>query len=186
MFEIRFHGRGGQGAVTASEILALAIFKEGKYPQSFPSFGLERRGAPVAAYLRVDEKKIEIRQNIYKPDFVVVMDSTLLKLDVTLSGLKTDGGFLIDSPEPPEAFNSFGDFRIGTIDASDIAVRYGLGTSLLPITNTVILGALLKMTGIVSMKNLLSAIGESITKKTEENKSGAKEAFDRVKIGRTT
>ncbi len=184
MFEIRFHGRGGQGAVTASEILALAIFKEGRFPQSFPSFGLERRGAPVAAYLRVDEKKIQIRQNIYEPDFVVVMDSTLLKFDATLSGLKAEGGVLLNSPDPPEAFGSFGDFRIGTVDASEIAIRYGLGTSLLPIINTVILGALVKMTDIVSMESLLSAIGESITKKTNENKSGAKDAFDHIKIGK--
>ena len=183
MFEIRFHGRGGQGAVTASEILALAIFKEGRYPQCFPSFGLERRGAPVAAYLRVDEKKIQVRQNIYEPDFIIVMDSTLLKFDATLSGLKADGGILINSPDPPGAFSSFGDFRVGTVDASDIAMKYGLGTSLLPIINTVILGALVRMTDIVSMKSLLAAIGESITKKTEENRSGAKEAFGEVKVG---
>jgi pyruvate ferredoxin oxidoreductase gamma subunit len=182
MFEIRFHGRGGQGAVTASEILALAIFKEGGYPQSFPSFGLERRGAPVAAYLRVDEKKIEMRQNIYAPDFVVAMDSTLLKFDATLSGLKKGGGLLINSPDQPNEFCSLGEFRVGTVDASAIAMRYKLGTSLLPIINTVILGALIRMTDIVSMESLLSAIGESITKKTDENKSGAKDAFDSVKI----
>src|SRR4030042_6164179 len=101
MFEIRFHGRGGQGAVTAAEITALAAFLEGKYPQSFPAFGLERRGAPVAAFLRIDDKKITIRQAIYVPDFIAVMDATLLGAAPTLAGLKPAGGLLVNTQTTP-------------------------------------------------------------------------------------
>ena len=102
MFEIRFHGRGGQGAVTAAEITALAAFLEGKCPQCFPAFGLERRGAPVAAFLRIDDKKITVRQAIYVPDFIAVMDATLLSAAPTLAGLKPGGGLLINTQQPPD------------------------------------------------------------------------------------
>ena len=176
----------------ASEILAQAAFDEGKYPQSFPAFGLERRGAPVAAFLRVYDRKIMLREAISRPDFIVVMDHSLLKIDATLSGLKSKreaggvnfrGGLLISSSDPPDSFSNLGDFTIGTVPASDIALKHGLGTKLLPIINTTILGAVVKMTGIVSLESLLDAIGESITVKVEENRAGAMEAFDGVMIG---
>ena len=185
MYEIRFHGRGGQGAVMASEILALAAFREGKYPQSFPSFGLERRGAPVAAYLRVDDEKILIRQNIYRPDFVVVMDPTLLELEPTLSGLKPGGGILINSDDPPQAFKDrlgSNNVSIGAVPAGAIARSRGLGTELLPIINTTILGAVARMTNIVTLENLTAAICETIPKRGADNAEGAREAFDRVTI----
>lgn len=186
MFEIRFHGRGGQGAVMASEILALAAFKEGKQPQSFPSFGLERRGAPVAAFLRIDDEKIGLRHAIYEPDFIVVMDRSLLKLETTLNGLKPNGGLLINSADGPDSLKDIkgiggnGDIKIGTVDASGIALKNGLGSKLMPIINTTILGALVKMTEVVTIKSLEAAIKETISKKGKENSLGAKEAYERV------
>jgi 2-oxoacid:acceptor oxidoreductase gamma subunit (pyruvate/2-ketoisovalerate family) len=186
MFEIRFHGRGGQGTVMASEILALAAFKEGKHPQSFPSFGLERRGAPVAAFLRIDDAKIGLRHAIYEPDFIVVMDRSLLKLDTTLKGLKPDGGLLINSADGPDSLGKIegiggnGHFKIGTVDASGIALKNGLGSKLMPIINTTILGAVVKMTKIVSIKSLEAAIIDTISKKSKDNRLCAKEAYERV------
>lgn len=186
MFEIRFHGRGGQGAVMASEILALAAFMEGKQPQSFPSFGLERRGAPVAAFLRVDDEKIGLRHAIYEPDFIVVMDRSLLNIEATLKGLKSNGGLLINSAEGPDSLKDIGGINgdesmvIGTVDASGIALKNGLGSKLMPIINTTILGALVKMTKIVSIKSLEAAIDDTIAKKGEDNRLCAREAYDRV------
>ena len=169
----------------ASEILALAAFHEGKYPQSFPSFGLERRGAPVAAYLRIDDERILIRQNIYRPDFIVVMDPSLLELEATLSGLKPGGGILINSDEGPDAFRDRPESNtvsIGTVPAGAIARDRGLGTKLLPIINTTILGAVARMTNIVSLEILTDAIRETIPKKAADNAEGAREAYDRVTI----
>lgn len=169
----------------ASEILALAAFLEGKYPQSFPSFGLERRGAPVAAYLRIDDGKILIRQNILYPDFIVVMDPTLLDLEPTLSGLKPGGGLLINSDEPPETYRGRAGsdaVSIGTVPAGSIARSRGLGSALLPIINTTILGAVARMTDIVSLASLVDAIEQTIPKKAADNAKGAREAYDRVTI----
>ena len=190
MFEIRFHGRGGQGAVMASEILALAAFKEGKQPQSFPSFGLERRGAPVAAFLRIDNKKIGLRHAIYEPDFIVVLDKSLLKMETTLAGLKQKGGILINTPDGPDELDEIGTINsnvgsdaevvIGTIDATGIALKNGLGSKLLPIINTTILGAVIKMTEIVSLESLGNAIVETISKRGDANRQCAKEAFESV------
>jgi pyruvate ferredoxin oxidoreductase gamma subunit/2-oxoisovalerate ferredoxin oxidoreductase gamma subunit len=183
MFEIRFHGRGGQGAVMAAEITALAAFLDGKYPQSFPSFGLERRGAPVAAFLRVDNEKITIRQGIYHPDFVVVMDPTLLEIGTTLAGLKPGGGILVNTTLPPGAVDAPSGLAIGTVAARDIALEHNLGNRLLPIINTTIIGALVRMTGVVSMESLLDAIGQSIgPKRAEANQSAARRAHGSVVV----
>ncbi len=102
MIEIRFHGRGGQGAVTSAELLALAAIGEGKYAQAFPSFGPERRGAPVVAFCRIDEERIRIRANIYEPDIVVVLDSSLLTIVNVAAGLKDKGIVVTTSTDAPE------------------------------------------------------------------------------------
>lgn len=102
MIEIRFHGRGGQGAVTSAELLALAAIEEGKYAQAFPSFGPERRGAPVLAFCRISDEPIKIRANIYEPDIVVVLDASLLKIVNVASGLKPEGILVTTSNNSPE------------------------------------------------------------------------------------
>ncbi len=113
MIEVRFHGRGGQGAQVASKILAVSFFHEGFFVQSFPAFGVERRGAPVMAFLRVDQQPVLLRVNIYEPDHIVVLDPTLIgAVDVT-SGLKPKGWILINSGQPPEAFRSSEGFSNG-------------------------------------------------------------------------
>src|SRR4030067_2357993 len=139
MIEIRFHGRGGQGAVTSAEILALAAIGEGKYAQAFPSFGPERRGAPVVAFCRINDQPIRIRANIYEPDIVVVLDPTLLKIVNVAAGIKPDGIVVTTSKDSPEVVKETLGIknRVATVDAVKIAMEV-LG---LPITNTAMLGA---------------------------------------------
>lgn len=186
MIEVRFHGRGGQGAVVASEILATALFKEGKFVQAFPAFGVERRGAPVMAFLRFDSVPIRRRCQIYEPDHVVVLDPTLLSaVDVT-AGLKPDGSILINSEAPPESFSALQKFLVATVPAGEIAVAHKLGTRTNPIVNTAILGAFARLTGFVSLETLLEAIAEKIPEhQRERNQAAARAAYERVRIAKT-
>lgn len=180
MIEIRFHGRGGQGAQVASKILAVAFFHEGYYVQSFPAFGVERRGAPVMAFLRIDREPILLRVNIYEPDHLVVLDPTLIDAVEITQGLKMGGWILINSHQPPEAFQGLKSFRIATVDATSIAIRNGLGSRTHPIVNTAILGAFSKVTGLVGIDSIALAIREEISGKKDENAKAAREAYDEV------
>ncbi len=181
MIEIRMHGRGGQGAVVACKILASAFFKGGKFTQSFPAFGVERRGAPVQAFIRVDDKPIHLRTQIYDPDLLVVLDPTLLKtVDVT-AGLKHGGKILINSALPASEFDLPKDFEIRTIDASKIAMEHKLGSRSQPIVNTAILGAFSKFTGLIGIGPVLEAIKESVPVKPDANAAAALDAYEKFK-----
>jgi len=182
MIEIRFHGRGGQGAVIASKILAVALFKEGKYPQSFAAFGAERRGAPVMAFTRFDRKPITRRSQVYEPHHVVVLDEPILELVDVTSGLKPGGWILINTPKPSSAFPNFAAFRVATVDANRIAQENGLGSTTAPVVNTVILGAFIKVTGLVGLKAILEAIQENVPAKTEANIAAAKAAYEQTSL----
>lgn len=182
MIEVRFHGRGGQGAQVASKALAVAFFHEGFYVQSFPAFGVERRGAPVMAFLRIDQHPIQLRINIYEPDHIIVLDPTLVRaIDVT-SGLKEGGWALINSSQTPEALRDLKNFRIATVDATAIAIRNGLGSRTNPIVNTAILGAFSKVTSLVGIDSIALAIREEITVKKGENAQAAREAYEEVRF----
>lgn len=177
MIEIRIHGRGGQGAVVASKLLADAVFKEGSYVQVFPEFGVERRGAPVAAFARIDRKPINLRCKIYEPDHVIVLDPTLLgSVDVT-AGLKEGGLILINSERPPRDFDLGSEFRVATIDATSIAVKYHLGSRATPIVNTAIVGAFAKISGMMSIDSVIEAVKDEVPMKAEENVAAAREAY---------
>ncbi len=179
MYEIRFHGRGGQGAVTAANILAVAGFKSGMDVQAFPIFGVERRGAPVAAFARLDQKKIDIKNQIYEPDCVVVLDTTLLDVVDVSKGLKENGVIVINSRKGPDEFSfSVPGAKVFTVDATDIAVSNRLGTRMSPIVNTAVLGAFAKATSMVDMNFIEEAIDENAPIKTEENKQAARDAFE--------
>ncbi|NQT07167.1 MAG: 2-oxoacid:acceptor oxidoreductase family protein [Candidatus Omnitrophica bacterium] len=182
MIEVRFHGRGGQGSVIASGILAEAAFREGKSIQSFPYFGVERRGAPVTAFTRIDDKYIRIRHYIYKPDCIVVLEPSLVEATNIVDGLKKEGLILINSDWDPDAFSFKKNFKIATVNASDIATRLGLGSKTAPIVNTAILGAFAKFTNIVTLDSVLAAIKERVPMKREENIAAAKEAYEKVKF----
>ena len=184
MIEIRFHGRGGQGAVIASKILAVALFKEGKYPQSFAAFGAERREAPVMAFTRFDRKPITRRSQVYEPHHVVVLDEPILEVVDVTSGLKPGGWTLINTPKPSSAFPNFSAFRVATVDANRIAQENGLGSTTAPVVNTVILGAYAKVIRQIplELENLLQAIEEVIPSKQEKNVVAARQAFERATI----
>jgi len=156
MLEVRFHGRGGQGAVTSAELVALSAIDKGKYAQSMPSFGPERRGAPVQAFLRVDDKEIRLRGEILQPNVVVVLDSGLLEVIDVTAGIKEGGIVIVNSTKSPEdlrktlKFNS----KVAVVDANKIA-REVLGV---PITNTTMIGVLLKATGILKPEEVKGSI----------------------------
>jgi 2-oxoacid:acceptor oxidoreductase gamma subunit (pyruvate/2-ketoisovalerate family) len=180
MVEIRFHGRGGQGAVIASKILASALFKEGKYAQAFPAFGAERRGAPVMAFTRFDQKAITRRSMVYEPNHVVVLDEPILDLVDVTSGLKDGGWILINSPKSPSDFPQFKKYKVATVDANRIAAENRLGTTTAPVVNTVILGAFSKISGLVGLKAVIDGIKEYVPSKPEANAAAAKAAFEQA------
>lgn len=180
MKEIVFYGRGGQGAVIASRLLAIAAFKEGKNVQSFPFFGVERRGAPVTAYTRLDNSEIRKRVPINRPDYVVALDPTLLEsIDIT-TGLKEGGTILINTKVSKNSFPFGKRFNVFTIDAAGIASKHGLASKSAPIVNTSILGAFAKFTKEIGIKALVEAIKENITIKTGENVKAAEEAYEKA------
>jgi 2-oxoacid:acceptor oxidoreductase gamma subunit (pyruvate/2-ketoisovalerate family) len=181
MIEIRIHGRGGQGAVIASKVLAAAVFKEGRYVQSFPAFGVERRGAPVMAFTRIDDQPVRIRCQIYEPDHIVVLDPTLLEaVDVT-AGLKVGGWIIINSDQDPTTFELPAKYQVATVDANSIAIKYKLGPKSAPIVNTAILGAFAKATGIVSLEAVAGAVRDTVPIKPEENVAATREAYLEVR-----
>ncbi|RJP71518.1 MAG: pyruvate ferredoxin oxidoreductase [Candidatus Abyssobacteria bacterium SURF_17] len=178
MIEIRFHGRGGQGAVVAAKILADAFFREGKHVQSFPAFGVERRGAPVTAFTRIDHAPILIRCNIYQPDIVVVLDPTILNETDVTGGLKQGGMIILNAPRKETGIQRLEQFLVATVDATAIAVRHGLGTNTNPIVNTAILGSFARATGVVGIESVLASIREGVPKGPEENAAAAREAYE--------
>lgn len=182
MLEIRFHGRGGQGAVVASILMSKAFFKAGYYVQSFPFFGIERRGAPVEAYLRLAHSKILIRTNVYTPDHIIVLDSTLLNsIDIT-RGLKPGGIILLNAAKKIKAVKQFSDYKIAIVDATAIALRNHLGSRTNPIVNTALMGAMAKILEMPSIDVVAETIHEEAPAKHDDNVQAAREAFDEVEF----
>jgi 2-oxoacid:acceptor oxidoreductase gamma subunit (pyruvate/2-ketoisovalerate family) len=177
MRELRIHGRGGQGAVIASKVLAVAFFREQHWVQSFPAFGVERRGAPVTAFLRVDDAPIRLRCEISAPDDLVVLDPTLIDATNIVAGLKPGGSILINSNHPRAYYAKLGtDFRICTVDASTVASEHGLGSRTQPIVNTAILGAFAEFTRLVSLESVCAAIEEEVPLHADANVRAARAA----------
>lgn len=181
VFETRLHGRGGLGVVTSAELLARAAISEGKYAQSFPSFGPERRGAPVQAFLRISEEVIRIRTNVYEPDIVVVVDPLLLRsIDVT-SGLKENGKIIINTSKSVDKLKAKLGFKwpLATVNATKIA-RETIG---LPITNTAMIGAFLKVTDAVQIDSLLEHMKERFGNRAQANIEAMQRAYEETVIG---
>lgn len=183
MLEIRFHGRGGQGTVVASILLAKAYFDAGSYVQSFPLFGVERRGAPVEAFLRIDSREIRTRTNVYAPNHIVVMDRTLLHSINVALGLQTGGWILVNAPSLPEEFRAsgFSGYRTAFVDATRIALRNRLGSRTHPIVNTAMMGAFSRILGAPPMDSVAKAIQEEIPDRAEDNIRAAREAYEEVR-----
>lgn len=182
MIEIRTHGRGGQGAVIASEILADAFFREGKFVQAFPAFGVERRGAPVVAFTRISEGEIRERCEIYEPDHLIVLDPILIETVNITAGLKDGGWIIINTNRPVSDDELVKKYRVASVDANAIAVKYGLGSRATPIVNTAILGAFSGATKLVGLDAVLEAILEFVPLKKESNRKATEEAFESVQI----
>ncbi len=180
MKEVRIHGRGGQGGVTSAELVATAAIAEGKYAQAFPSFGPERRGAPVAAFIRVSDSQIRTREKVYHPDIVMVLDPSLPALVNVAEGLKDDGIVVLNTElSEDEIRNKFGiKSKLAMVDATKIATEE-LG---LPITNTTMLGALLKATGIVDKDALFEALEKRFGRLAEKNKAALDRAYNETVI----
>jgi 2-oxoacid:acceptor oxidoreductase gamma subunit (pyruvate/2-ketoisovalerate family) len=176
--EIRIHGRGGQGAVIAAELLASALHREGRSVQSFPAFGMERRGAPVAAFVRFDDRPIRIRSYIYAPDHIIVLDPNLLAGGAPLSGLKKGGWVVVNSASKHDRMGVPETFRLAVVDASGIAVMNRLGSASVPIVNTAILGAFAKVSALVQLESVVAAIGGGVPVKKQENMDAARQAHD--------
>lgn len=173
MIELRIHGRGGQGAVTASELLAIAAFKDGKFSQAFPSFGPERTGAPVEAYCRIADKFISLRTHVYEPDYILVLDESLLSVVDITKGLKKSGVIIINSEKKPSL-----KFKTYTINANKIA----LGVLGRPIVNTAMLGAFAKATKLISLKSIEEAIKERFPPElAKKNITAIKQAYEEAK-----
>ncbi len=186
MFELRFHGRGGQGAVMAAQTLAEAAVIEGKYAVAFPFFGAERRGAPVLAFTRIDSKKIYSKTQVYAPDCVIVLDNSLLDTIDVVAGLKPEGQVVINSRDKPEDIDLGKEIKTGVVDATSVALEILKA----PITNTAILGAMAKVTGIVKLESLEEAIkrrfGEKLGKSVgERNALAARTAYNRTVVGKS-
>ncbi len=181
LVEIRWHGRGGQGAVTSAELLARAAISEGKYAQAFPSFGPERRGAPVLAFVRIDSQQpIRVRAEIKEPDVIVVLDPGLLKIMKVTSGLKANGMVVINTRKQAEELREEFDIHwpLATVNATVIA-RELLGV---PIVNTTMVGALLKATGVVELESLLEPLKDRFGRLAERNINAMKKAYEETLV----
>jgi 2-oxoisovalerate ferredoxin oxidoreductase gamma subunit len=183
MMEIVFYGRGGQGVVTASQILAIAAFQEGKYTQAFPSFGPERRGAPVTAYARIDEKAIVDRNPVVAADYVIVLDPNLFKMSNPLSSLKESGCAIINSDKSPKSILREAGrekIRVLSLDASMISEQV-YGKTSIPITNIAMLAAFAYVSETIPLDSILETLdyffsGEGL----EKAKKSAQMAFEKM------
>jgi pyruvate ferredoxin oxidoreductase gamma subunit len=183
MFQVRIHGRGGQGVVTAAELLSVAAFLEGKHAQAFPSFGSERTGSPVVAFCRIDDKEIRLREPILEPDGLIVQDPTLFNATDVLGGLKADGFLLVNTGK------SFEDLHVGkeaarlppghahVVPASELALKH-IGRAL---PNAALLGAFAALTGLVHLNSVATAIRQAFPGKIgEANVAAATDAHDAI------
>ena len=181
MFQVRIHGRGGQGVVTAAELLAVAVFNEGKHAQAFPSFGSERTGAPVVAYCRISDHEIRAREPIMEPDVLIIQDASLIKQIDVFSGLKPGGFVIVNSTETADELHLSekinGRHSLAILPATEIALTH-LGR---PVPNAVLLGAFSALTGVVSLDSVTNAINEKFKPKVAAgNVAAATAAYEYV------
>lgn len=184
MFQVRIHGRGGQGVVTAAEMLSIAAFRENRFAQAFPSFGSERTGAPVVAYCRFDDKEIRLREPILEPDALIIQDPTLLHQVDLFAGLAHEGYMLINTSRGFEALGlaefvrGFRAERLCTVPATELALKH-VGR---PVPNAALLGGFAVLTGRISLDSVAAAIREKFPGKIAEgNVAAATEAYEFVR-----
>ena len=182
--EIVIHGRGGQGSVTAANLLVAAALKDGnKGVQAFPLFGAERRGAPVRAFARISKSEIHLRSEIYEPDVVIIQDESIMELVDVLKGLKRDGEILINTTKSPHDFDFSRKYHIATVDATGIAIKHGILVGGIPVVNTPILGAVPKVLNKVTLSSIQNVILDKWKGEAGKNNVKASEdAFNQVEV----
>ncbi len=183
-YEIRWHGRGGQGAITAAKIVAQAAYLKGyQGVTAAPSFGAERRGAPVSASTRISPEPVMVISQVEKPNMVVVLDHTLLKYQEVTSGLDREGWLVMNSWQHPKELNITADFNIATADATRVCRELGLIIAGLPVVNTAILGALVRATKVVDMAGIETVIRERFSNSTVDiNLAAIMKTFEITKL----
>jgi 2-oxoacid:acceptor oxidoreductase gamma subunit (pyruvate/2-ketoisovalerate family) len=178
--EIRIHGRGGQGSVTAAEVLAHAAFIEGKWVQAFPYFGAERRGAPVKAFARISSEPLVVHSQVYNPDYVIVLDPYIYRVVDVTEGLKKEGVIVMNTTKKPAELGLEG-WRVGTVDATGVALELNLLVAGSPVVNSSILGAFAKASGEVKLASVLQAVRETWSGGAGEKNARATElAYERL------
>ena len=184
LVEIVFHGRGGQGEVTAANLLVAAALKDGnKGVQAFPFFGAERRGAPVRAFARISENEVNLRSEIYTPDIVIVLDESIMDIVDVLKGLKEDGKILINSRKKPNDFDFSKKYNTATVDATGVALKNDILVGGIPVVNTPILGAIPKILDKVTLKSIKEIVKEKWKGElSNKNVKATQEAFDQVEV----
>jgi len=186
LVEICFHGRGGQGAVTAANLLASAALQDGnKGVQAFPFFGAERRGAPVRAFTRISGEEIHLRSEIYNPDIIIVLDESIMEIVDVLKGIKNDGKILINTRKKPQDFDFSKQYHVATVDATGIALKYDILVGGIPVVNTPILGSVPKILNRVTLKSIQQVINSKWTLKKElgeRNVKATQDAFDQTEV----
>lgn len=184
LVEICFHGRGGQGAVTAANILAAAALRDGnKGVQAFPFFGAERRGAPVRAFARIADSEVYLRSEIYTPDIVIVLDESIMGIVDVVTGLKENGTIIINTRSSPSQFPFSKRFTVATVDATDIAIKHKLLVGGIPVVNTPILGAVPRVLKKVTLVSIQEAIRERWKgEMAENNVEATKEAYESTEV----
>jgi pyruvate ferredoxin oxidoreductase gamma subunit len=183
MFQVRIHGRGGQGVVTAAELLSVAAFLEGRHAQAFPSFGSERTGSPVVSFCRIDDKEIRLREPILEPDALIVQDPTLFKVTDVFGGLKPEGYLLVNSGKGFDELHIANEAarlparHAHVVPASEIALKH-IGR---PLPNAVLLGAFAALTGLVHLHSVATAIRQTFCGKLgEANVAAATAAYETI------
>ena len=187
MFQVRIHGRGGQGVVTAAELLSIAAFREGRHAQAFPSFGSERTGAPVVAFCRISARAIRLREPVGEPDAIIIQDPTLLHMVDVFAGLAPDGYVLVNTSRDLDALG-LADFvrdrrreRVAAVAATELAMKH-IGR---PVPNAALLGAFAALTGEVTLESVAAAIGETFAPRlAQANIAAASAAYAAVRIPR--
>jgi 2-oxoacid:acceptor oxidoreductase gamma subunit (pyruvate/2-ketoisovalerate family) len=178
MLEIKFHGRGGQGVVIASQMLGMAFFKMNMYPQCYSLFGGERRGAPVVSFLRVDKEKILLKCEIRNPNTLIVFDASLLDSADVRSTVRPGAWILINSRSTSNFTTDFSEYRVGLVDAQAVADELKLGH----VINTAILGAYCRLTGEIALKDLLETVHEMAPHRPEVNVEAARRGYESLAL----
>lgn len=184
LVEIIIHGRGGQGSVTAANLLVSAALKDGnKGVQAFPFFGAERRGAPVRAFARISDSEIHLRSEIYNPDIVIVQDESIMGIVDVLKGLKKDGKILINSRKKPDDYPFSKKYKVATVDATGVAIKHDIIVGGIPVVNTPILGAIPKVLDKVTLKSIQSVVQNKWPgEQGKLNVKATQDAYDDVEV----